>query len=179
MGRSVSTPRDCINVAYATFDGEEFHDALYGLRSVARSRYKSLTPCDTWVGREDHALLENSHAHIGVPEYCGLVSMWVAPVDDDYASSTGLREKWIDFIGAKFQKVARNSFGQFLIKQGSVSSGEAFFQPVNGKQQGSMGLGYSSKCGCAMKRLKHGFWSRPRSCLMRRPRLVRNGWLHK
>ena len=109
--------------------------------------FPSTSPCDEWVGREDHAVAENSFAYFGVSEYCGLVSMWVTPKDDDDAINTGLRDKWIESIGPKFAKVARNSFGQSLVQVGRFSNGEAFFQPVNGMQQGGMGLGYSSKEG--------------------------------
>ena len=154
MARTVSCANNSVHIEYDSCDCEDSDDfewLLEDFQTDILKAFPALSKCKQWLDREDHAI----------------------------ASSTGLRNKWIESIGAKFQQVTRNSFGQSLIKQGSFSNGEAFFQPVNGKQQGSMGLGFSSKCGCTMKGFKRGFWSRPRSCLMRRPRMVRNGWLHK
>lgn len=112
--------------------------------------FPSASTCDEWVGQgnsEDHAVAENSFAYFGVSEYCGLVSMWVLPKDDDYAASTGLRDRWIDQIEAKFTKVARNSFGQSLYCAGRFSNGEAIFHAVNAPNKGELGLGFSSKEG--------------------------------
>ena len=150
MARSVSCADNSVHVEYATCDCEDSDDfqwLLEDFQAAILKAFPSATKCDQWLDREDHAIVSNNFANFGVSEYCGLVSMWVAPIDDDYPSSTGLRDRWIDSIEAKFQKIARNSFGQALIKLGSFSNGEAFFQPVNGKQQGDMGLGFSSKCG--------------------------------
>lgn len=150
MARSVSCANNSVHVEYASCDCEDSDDfqwLLEDFQAAVLKAFPSTSQCNKWPGREDHAIAFNCFANFGVSEYCGLVSMWVAPVDDDDATSTGLRDKWIDSIGIKFQKIARNSFGQALIKQGSFSNGEAFFQPVNGKQQGDMGLGFSSKEG--------------------------------
>jgi len=117
-----------------------------------RKAFPSLHADDRWLGREDHALLANDYCYIGASEYCGLVSMWVVPKEiDDYSaeerSRIGRRDVWIKRIEDKFRKVAGSCFGQALIKQGTFSNGEGIFQPANGKQQGGMGLGFSSKEG--------------------------------
>lgn len=147
MGRSVSTPRHAEQVAYASFDGDEWDwsDAIDNLKGVAQYRYKSLRSCDHWVGNEDHAILENDHAYIGVSEYCGLVAVWVVPKGADrYSDPSGLAMNWCNQISLR---PLAECFGTALHKQGTFSNGEAFFQPVSGKQQGAMGLGFSSKEG--------------------------------
>lgn len=153
MGRSVSTPRDAVYVSYASLDGEcehgdwDWHKEDFQ-REMKRA-FPSLDDCDSWIGREDHALLENRFAYFGVSEYCGLVAMWVAEKGcSDYDSdTTGLRDRWLSQVQQKFRKVAQTCFGQALVKQGTFSNGEAFFQPINGQQKGGMGLGFSSKEG--------------------------------
>lgn len=115
--------------------------------------FPSVSKCDSWLGRgnsEDHAVAENQFVFFGVSEYCGLVAMWVAAKDADYDQSAGweaLRDRWLSQIQQKFRKHAQTCFGQALISQGTFSNGEQFFQPMNGQQQGSMGLGFTSKEG--------------------------------
>ena len=93
--------------------------------------FPSLSECDEWVGREDHALLENNHCYIGVSEYCGLVSIWVQPKEPDWRdTSTGLRDRWIAQIGPKFHKVSNTCFGTALRKLGSFSNGEGVYQRI-------------------------------------------------
>ncbi len=154
MGRSVSYASGSVHIEYATFEAEDGCDSQWewdyateDFQELILKAFPSTNTCDEWVGREDRALAENSFAYFGVSEYCGLVSMWVAPKDDDYATSTSLRDHWIDSIGPKFAKVCGNSFGQSLKSVGRFSNGEQIFQPANGVQQGAMGLGFTSKEG--------------------------------
>lgn len=150
MARSVSTPRGAVHVAFATFDDDDSDDFQWQLEDFAAAickAFPSASKHDEWVDREDHSVACNSFAHFGVSEYCGLVSMWVLPIDDDYATSNGLRDRWIDSIGPRFAKIAGQCFGASLRRMGSASNGEAFFQPVDGKQRGEMGLGFTSKEG--------------------------------
>lgn len=148
MGRSVSFANDSEQVEYATFYADfefEFDDCLCNLRDVAQRRYKSLSRCDEWLGREDHAVLENDHAYIGVSEYCGLVSIWVVPKGADrYSDPSGLAIHWCNQIDLR---PLANCFGQRLISRGMFSNGEQIFAPANGVQQGAMGLGFTSKEG--------------------------------
>lgn len=154
MSRSVSYANNSVHVEYATFECEDEYEAQdefrYCLEDFQRElcdTFPSVSKCDKWIGREDHAVAENRFAYFGVSEYCGLVSMWVAPKDDGYATSTGPRDHWVDQIGPKFRKVAGSCFGQALQQIGRFSNGEAFFQPINGQQHGALGLGFSSKEG--------------------------------
>lgn len=129
---------------------DDFQWALDDFSAAICKAFPSASPCDEWLGScrsEDHAVAENSFAYFGVSEYRGLVSMWVTPKDDDYATSTGLRDHWIESIGAKFAKVAGNCFGQSLAPVGRFSNGEVIFNAVNAPNKGAMGLGFSSKEG--------------------------------
>lgn len=95
--------------------------------------FPSLSECDEWVGREDHALLENDYCRIGVSEYCGLVSMWVQPKDPHYSENESWdarRDHWIAQIGPKFHKVAGTCFGTALRKLGSFSNGEGVYERI-------------------------------------------------
>lgn len=153
MGRSVSTPSGTVYTSYAALDDEcdsdDFAWHAEDFQREMRRAFPSLTECDEWVGREDHALLENTFAHFGVSEYCGLVAMWVCEKDLDWRDEhmVGLRDRWLSQVQQKFRKVAQSCFGRALVKTGTFSNGEGFFAPINGQQQGSMGLGYSSKEG--------------------------------
>lgn len=152
MGRSVSTPSGARHVCHATCEADDTDDFVWlvnDFRQLVRRRFLSARDTDEWVGREDHAVAENSYAYFGVSEYCGLVAMWVKPKDDDHydPSFAGRRDQWIEQIGPTFRRLASQCFGQALQHVGTASNGEAFFQPANGVQRGELGLGYTSKEG--------------------------------
>lgn len=133
MGRSVSRPSNAAQVLYAYFETEDddedspywwFQESIKGMRECLIARYPSLTKCDEWIGygqSEDHALLENRHAYIGVSEYCGLVSIWIVPKDDKPA----LAAQWCSQV--KLEDAAE-CFGQRLVKEGTMSNGEGVFR---------------------------------------------------
>lgn len=154
MGRSVSTPTGTVYVAYAALDGECDHDDFdWHLEDFQRQMleaFPSMSECDEWPGREDHALAENRFCQVGVSEYCGLVAMWMREKDADWDQGAGweaLRDRWLSQVQQRFRTAAKGCFGQALYSVGRASNGEQFFQPMNGQQQGSMGLGYTSKEG--------------------------------
>lgn len=127
MGRSVSYANGSIAIAYTTLDieGEDFFestfldDTIEDVQEYAPTLWPSFLKCDKWLGREDHAVLENSLAYIGVSEYCGLVSIWLAPKDEPFA------ENFCSQIKEKFLK----TFGT-LNKVATFSNGEAMFEKV-------------------------------------------------
>lgn len=127
MGRSVSTPCNAVAVTYRDVteieDAEQFeYEVIEDLREYAKTLWPSLTECDKWIGREDHAVLENGHAYIGVSDYCGLAAFWLVPKDDrDYGES--LARQWCEQVSAKFIK----AFGN-LRCIGRLSNGEAVYQ---------------------------------------------------
>ena len=146
MSRSVSVPSGALGVAFASFmcDNEEdasfaFSDCIDEMQSVLKAKYPSLKFCNQWIGREDRACLQNRFCSIGVSEYNGLVAVWIIPDDEsNFAAS------WCDKVDLK---PAAECFGPRLNRMGAFSNGEAFFQPADGRQRGSMGLGFTSKEG--------------------------------
>lgn len=107
-----------------------WEDFIDNLRSAFKRQFRSLEDCDEWLGREDHALLENRHAYIGVSEYYGLVSVWcVAKEDDGWppANIDALRERWAASIERTAARLLE-SFAPRLVKIGTFSNGEAIYR---------------------------------------------------
>ncbi len=131
MGRSVSYPRNAQSVVYSHVDFDDddpflWYDLLDDYAYTARRNWPSLRPCDEWIGSEDRALLSNDLAYFGVSEYCGLVSIWLAPVDDD----NPLAIRWINQAHAKMV----SSFAT-LNRVGTFSNGEGVFQWITPRAQ--------------------------------------------
>ena len=152
MGRSVSYAngafaiayRDCNSFGYRDKDDEgnkienpkydEFQGQLdweywiESLKEKAKHFFPSFTDCDKWVGREDHAILENRFAYFGISEYMGLVSLWLVAKDgDDYGDEqAGLRKHWTEQVKEKFYA----NFGD-LVKIGTFSNGESVYERKN------------------------------------------------
>ncbi len=130
MGRSVSYPSGAV-VAFAHLDLEDCEDqdavdwayetAQDFFTESCRTTWPSLEECDTWLGREDHALLRNRHAYFGMSTYCGVIAYWLVMHGD--AGSPALAERWIAQVAADFQA----TFGS-LRKIGTASNGESFYE---------------------------------------------------
>lgn len=101
-------------------------DFVGSLCDVLKRAFPSLEDCDEWLGREDHALLENRHAYIGVSEYCGVVSVWCVPKRDDYGNATPLAERWAGSIGPKVDCLI-GAITTRLVRAGAFSNGEAVY----------------------------------------------------
>ena len=137
MGRSVSYASNSVHIEYSyieqndDIDNDDFDWYIEDFQNQLKEAFKSVDSCDNWLGREDHCLASNQFANFGVSEYCGVVSMWVAPVEAEYDQNAGweaLRDRWIEQISKKFTQIARNSFGQAIVKLGTFSNGEAVFR---------------------------------------------------
>lgn len=120
--------RDCGNIGFYTVELDRFEDFwedfVSELRTTLRGAFPSLVEEDEWLGREDHALLANQLVYIGVSEYCGLVSLWCAPVED-----SPLAERWARSIEAKVQALWDDmATVRSLNLMGRFSNGEALFQ---------------------------------------------------
>ena len=133
MSRSVSTPRNAQVIAYAHVECEEdeadvqdtWDDDLVNLSAALRAAFPSMSPADRWLDREDHVILENRHAYIGVSEYCGLVAVWIVPED----TPTALH--WCAQIEPRFRRVVADVFGVELRHIATASNGEAFFERMS------------------------------------------------
>jgi hypothetical protein len=119
-GNKIENPE--YNEVQGSFDWECWLDSL---KEKAKHFFPSLTDCDKWVGREDHAILENRFCYMGVSEYCGLVSIWLVLKDNlcDYKDIQGIAENWAEQVKGKFYK----NFGD-LVKIGTFSNGESIYQ---------------------------------------------------
>lgn len=107
---------------YATQDNFDF--AVDYLKDASIEAFPSLSVCDKWLGREDHAILENQLVYVGLSEYCGVVSVWVVPKEDEhYAFGVAFANK----IEAKLKQIVQDAFGVRLNKVGHFSNGEAVF----------------------------------------------------
>lgn len=127
-------------------DGQDaFDSSLDYVFECIKKAFPSVVKDDKWLDREDHALASNSFAYFGVSEYCGLVAIWVTPVED--CEQPGLQERWFDSIGPKFKEAVSGCFGTNLVKTATFSNGEAMFSAVGEKNKGELGLGLSSKEG--------------------------------
>lgn len=129
MGRSVSVPLDALDfgaVAYRETAPDSkywWDEPLDHIRDVAKHQWPSFCLCDEWVGREDHAILENEHAYLGVSEYCGLTAVWLVPKRNSWGETSPLSLHWLEQIRDPFV----STFGT-LVRVGSFSNGEAIFQ---------------------------------------------------
>ena len=122
MGRSVSYASGSIAIAYSHIEpeDEEFDFIIEDRREYGKSLWPSLSNCDEWLDKEDCAILENDHCYIGVSEYCGLVSTWLVPKEEN-----NLSVAWCNQIKDKFMK----SFST-LNKVATASNGESFFERI-------------------------------------------------
>jgi hypothetical protein len=135
MARSVSIPCNATEIAYqdvSEHDRETFQWFLDDIRDHARSLWPSLRDCDTWLGREDHAILENDLCYLGVSEYLGLASVWLVPKDYPDSGYVGghayiypLAVNWISRIAPTFHR----AFGQYR-RIGTFSNGESVYERI-------------------------------------------------
>lgn len=153
MGRSVSVARGALLVTFTRWydpseeyvadlraDNDEDEDwypepdqddwdwFVEDLQESVCSLWPSFTKCDEWVGREDHAVMENGLGYIGISEYCGLASIWFAPKPNSYEySDTHNREDLARGFAARIGKKFHASFGTLEL-MGRFSNGEAIYR---------------------------------------------------
>lgn len=133
MGRSVSTHQHSVCTVYLHpefEDGDEFawSDFIEDLRAnVLQEKFPSLRECDRWQDNEDHIILENSQVEVSVSEYCGLVSVCLAPLDDGNGFHVAVAER----LAVSFQKCLHKAFGKSALRScGHMSNGEQVFERV-------------------------------------------------
>jgi hypothetical protein len=154
MGRSVSSPRNATTVCFRDISSfgevydeennltEEYDECQSAydwecfvemLQEDAKAKWPSFDATDEWVGREDHAILENNFAYIGVSEYCGLVSIWLLPKTEDLLNTgydadvkmANLASAWCNRVSGNFETL----FAEYR-KVATASNGEAFYEKV-------------------------------------------------
>lgn len=135
MSRGVSHACGSIWKFYFTayHAADDFEWFIEDLQYIFKQKYKSLTECDLWLGREDHAILANSHAYIGISEYNGIVCLWCVPKNSNMGyPEDNLHLNWCDQIYKNISKMLIKNYPEsMLINRGSASNGEQFFTPAN------------------------------------------------
>ena len=135
MGRSVSTPTGAVAIAYRDVTYMTDEDSQWewdmfqeDVIQQLQSAFPSLDEADSWIGREDHVVLENGHCQVTISEYCGLVAIALVPIEAEYASEAGydnLHSHWCGQISDKFTELLSE-----LNKIGTFSNGEAVFERI-------------------------------------------------
>lgn len=125
MGRSVSCPSGAIVRAYKELDDHILDDwagFIDDLQDHVGGLWPSMSRYDKWFDNEDRAIMRNSHAYIGISEYCGLCCIWLLPREDIHGN-TALAERWCTSISEKFLSEFSN-----LRKVAVFSNNEVLFE---------------------------------------------------
>lgn len=122
MGRSVSTPRDALVVAYAEIDYDDGH---YDTVLAARERVFALFPTayavDRWLSNEDFAFAANTYAYFGMSVYDGIAAYWIVAKEGQENRAMAWLSR--NTTAGKFGE----AFGT-LTKTGTMSNGEAVYR---------------------------------------------------
>jgi hypothetical protein len=112
---------DISSVDFAYDEGQADCDFEWYIENLTESlikKYPTLSSCDKWLDREDHAILENDKSYVGISEYCGLLSIWMVAKDDESGAERYVKAREKSFV---------NSFGS-LRKIGTFSNGEGVYE---------------------------------------------------
>ena len=132
MSRSVSKRRYAIQTVFLHLEPTEEDDAQFfwedfveDIKQQIVEKFPKFTPCDRWMDREDHIVLESRFAEVSVSEYNGIVAVCLAPQEPD----SGMAIAWCQ--RAKFEEHLQASFKHCaLIGMGTFSNGEQAFRPL-------------------------------------------------
>lgn len=136
MGRSVNYLDNAEVVLFFPFDCDEqdesyeWEDLKLNLQCEIRAKLPSYYEVkDKWDNRETRIILENSLCIIGISEYCGLVSLSVAPkLNSYYNDKQNLALHHARQIKGTLEKVLHDLGLKRLSKIGTFSNGEAVFE---------------------------------------------------
>ena len=130
MGRSVSTHRHAVATVYLNmeFGEDDFDFFLEDLcDNVLVPKYPSLEPCNRWMDREDHVILQNQYCEVSVSEYCGCVAVCLAPFDPDDAYKVA----WCERVADSFKRHVEKNFKSCAMRRiGGFSNGESVYQKI-------------------------------------------------
>lgn len=136
MARSVATHPHSASDVYLNLSEElsglefndEFDSLLSTIQHVLIERFPSLRHVSRWQGNENNVILESFRAEVSVSEYCGLVSVCLAPRDPDHP----LDQHWSNKAVPGFIKALHEAFLTCALRSiGRASNGEQFFAPIN------------------------------------------------
>lgn len=104
------------------------------IEDILKNRIPSLDILDRkhsrWEGNEVRIFAENKLVEFGISEYCGLVSISVRPIDNEYSwGKEGLAINWIQQTWPGLRDDIIKSFPKdALYKIGTFSNGEGVYQ---------------------------------------------------
>jgi hypothetical protein len=134
MGRSVNYLDNAEVIIYFNLEIEEngqlsWDDTIENLKSSIQKRLPSYSQVDKWDNRETKIILQNYLCNIGVSEYCGLVSLSVAPRNNDFVNEhESLAKHHAGQIEKTLQKIVDDITGSRLIRKGTFSNGTGVFE---------------------------------------------------
>ena len=139
MGRSVSTLRNASKVIYvdlsdayedeetdSNFTWDDFIEDVY--RTF--EDYPSLVAVDDSEG-ENRIILENRLIQVAVSEYCGLASVSLRAIENDYNHKLeSFGENFISKIGDKVEEKLKKTYDVYRW-QGGFSNGESVYAKID------------------------------------------------
>jgi hypothetical protein len=143
MGRSVNYLDNAEVVLYFPFDDDKneageydenlaslfWDDMIDNLTYSIKAKLPSYYKTDKWGNRETRIILENSLCNIGISEYCGLVSLSVAPKNNEYdAWHEAFALRHANQIKGTLERVLHDLGLKNLHRIGTFSNGEAVFE---------------------------------------------------
>ena len=110
------------------------YSVLTALKEVAPSLYEPSPK--RWDGNETLIILENSHAEIGISEYCGLVSLSIRVNETNqyYTGNNSLSLNWIRKMWQPMVIAMMKNGVNMYGKQGTFSNGEGVYGTIDSKQ---------------------------------------------
>ena len=144
MGRSVDYLNNAEVIIYFNLEIEEgddftWDDTVANLKACIQKKLPSYDEADGWDGRETNIILQNRLCNIGISEYCGLVSLSVAPRNSDNLDTWATFRENFAISHAKsiektLQKIVDYCTGSRLIRTGTFSTGTGVFERADNKE---------------------------------------------
>lgn len=137
MGRSVNYLNNAEVVLYFNTEIEDsfewsemVQDLIVAIKSKLPSYYASI---NKWDNRETRIILDNKFCNIGISEYCGLVSLSVAPKEQtEYYSDNQYKQNFAIHHARQIEKTLQKCLDNLglnrLNKLGTFSNGESIYQ---------------------------------------------------
>jgi len=150
MGRSVNYLSNAEVVIYfsddamsgfdadGNFNADEaqlnWDDFYYNLKEDIKSKLKSYVKCEKWDHNEVSIFLENDLCQIAISEYCGLYSLSVRAIEQDYYADDNrlnFAKHHAKQIEKSLVKILNNLGCTVLSKLGTFSNGETVFEKAS------------------------------------------------
>lgn len=114
----------------------EWDFLMDAIEEILRERVPSITIFNRkqskWEGNEVRIFAENNLAEFGISEYCGLVSISVRVIEDDYSYKyESLARNWINKTWPGIQSLITKRFPDSTLRRiGGFSNGESVYELI-------------------------------------------------